>query len=319
MSDLLILFLVILLDYRIGDPKGWPHPIIAIGWLIKKVEILIRQLRLNNRFGGAVLWLVTVVLVVFTLSLTLWAASLLHPVAEQILIIYFLFASMAATSLKKEASKVASALLAGDIVEGRKYLSWLVGRDTATLTEEEVIKGAVETVAENTIDGVLAPLFYIIVGFIIGYPVQMVFIYKTVNTLDSMLGYIQMPYTHIGYVSAKMDDLFNYIPARIGSFIMLLAGGVLSMDQHNARYIWKRDCRKHKSPNAGYPESVVAGLLNIQLGGTHTYFGEVLDKPSIGDDIRTVKVTDIEVTCRIMYMSEFIMLMTGVALLYLLS
>lgn len=319
MSDLLILFFVVLLDYRIGDPHAWPHPIIAIGWLIKHLEGFIRKIGLDNRFGGAVLWLMTVVMVVLTLSACLWAASLLHPIAAQVLVIYFLFASMAATSLKKEASKVGKALLANNLNEGRKYLSWLVGRDTAELTEEEVIKGAVETVAENTIDGVLAPLFYIVVGFIIGYPVQVVFLYKTVNTLDSMVGYIQKPYTHIGYVSAKMDDLFNYIPARIGSFIMLLAGGVLSMDQHNGRYIWRRDCRNHKSPNAGYPEAVVAGLLNIQLGGTHTYFGQVLEKPTIGERIRAVKVTDIGDTCRIMYMSEFMMLMMGITLLYLLG
>jgi len=319
MNDLLLLLLIVLLDYRIGDPQGWPHPIIAIGWLIKRLEGLIRKVGFDHRLGGAVLWLVTVTVVVVSLTGCLWLAELVHPALAKTLMVYLLFASMAATSLKKEAAKVGEALLRGDLKEGRKLLSWLVGRDTATLTEEEVIKGAVETVAENTIDGVIAPLFYIIIGLLIGYPVQLVFLYKTVNTLDSMVGYIQMPYTHIGYVSAKMDDLFNYIPARIGSFIMLLAGGVLSMDLYNGRRMLKRDCRKHKSPNAGYPESVVAGLLNIQLGGRHTYFGQVLEKPTIGDPIRWPKVMDIGDTCRIMYMSEFILLMMGIICLYLIA
>jgi adenosylcobinamide-phosphate synthase len=165
----------------------------------------------------------------------------------------------------------------------------------------------------------LAPLFFIIIGLIIGYPVQLVFLYKTVNTLDSMVGYIQEPYKRVGFVSAKVDDLFNLIPARIGSFLMLLAGGILGLDLHNGRKIWRRDRLNHKSPNAGYPESAIAGLLDIQLGGTHTYFGEVLEKPTIGDPIRAAKLQDISNTCRVMYMSEFIMLMMGIVLLLLLK
>ncbi len=127
------------------------------------------------------------------------------------------------------------------------------------------------------------------------------------------------PYKRIGYVSAKVDDLFNLLPARIGSFLMLLAGGILGLDLHNGRKIWHRDRLNHKSPNAGYPESAIAGLLDIQLGGIHTYFGEVLEKPTIGDPIRAVKVQDINDTCRVMYMSEFILLMMGIVLLLLLK
>lgn len=319
MSDILVLLAAVLIDYRIGDPHGWPHPIIAIGHTIKVYEKMVRRLKLDNPFGGMILWLLTVVTVVGSLTLILEGAKVIHPYLYTGITLYFLFAAMAATSLKTEVSKVTAALAKGDLKEGRKYLSWLVGRDTESLIEEEVIKGAVETAAENTIDGILAPLFYIIVGMIIGYPVQVVFLYKTVNTLDSMVGYIQEPYKRIGYVSAKMDDLFNLIPARLGSFLMLLAGGILGLDLHNGRKIWHRDRLNHKSPNAGYPESAIAGLLDIQLGGTHTYFGEVLEKPTIGDSIRRVKVQDINDTCRVMYMSEFILLMMGIVLLLLLK
>lgn len=147
---------------------------------------------------------------------------------------------------------------------------------------------------------------------------QMVFLYKTVNTLDSMVGYIQEPYKRIGYFSAKIDDLFNLIPARIGSFIMVLAGGVLGYDTSKGLKVLRRDCRNHKSPpNAGFPESAIAGLLGIQLGGTHTYFGQVLEKPTIGDPIKEVSYIDVDKTVKVMYMAEFIFLMMMVTMLYL--
>ena len=317
MIELLIVLFAVLIDYKIGDPQCWPHPIIAIGHWIELLEKGLRKIHMANKFGGLILWLLSVAMVITVLTAVLETSKMLHPWLYNALVLYFLFASLAATSLKTEVMKVHKALVENDLKEGRKYLSWLVGRDTETLTEDEVIKGAIETTAENTIDGVLAPLFYILVGMAIGYPVQTVFLYKTVNTLDSMVGYVQAPFKEIGFVSAKLDDLFNLIPARIGSFLMLLAGGILGFDLHGGRKIWRRDCRNHKSPNAGYPESAVAGLLNIQLGGTHTYFGQVLEKPTIGDPIRPVKKDDISNSCKIMYMSEFIFMMMGIALLYI--
>lgn len=319
MIDILLLLAAVLIDYRIGDPLGWPHPIIFIGKMIKSYETLIRALKMDHRFGGALLWLLCIVTVIGLLTLILESAKEVNIYLYRAITLYFLFASMAATSLKTEVTKVATALSQGNLQEGRKYLSWLVGRDTAELSEDEVIKGAIETGAENTIDGVLAPLFYIIVGWIIGYPVQLVFLYKTVNTLDSMVGYIQEPYTRVGYISAKIDDVFNLIPARLGSALMLLGGGILGMDLYNGKKVWLRDRLNHKSPNAGYPESAMAGLLDIQLGGTHTYFGEVLEKPTIGDAIRDARVQDIYDTCRVMYMSEFILLMMGIVVLLLLK
>lgn len=274
---------------------------------------------MDHRFGGFILWMLTTVTVVTGLTVLLESAKMIHSYLYMALSLYFLFTAMAATSLKTEVTKVAKALSQGNLEDGRQALSWLVGRDTQGLTEEEVVKGAIETGAENTIDGVIAPLFYMMVGVLIGYPVQLVFLYKTVNTLDSMVGYIQEPYRRVGYASAKIDDLFNLIPARIGSFLMLLAGGILGMDLDNGKKVWRRDCKNHKSPNAGYPEAAIAGLLGIQLGGTHTYFGQVLEKPTIGDPLRHPLVEDIYDTCRVMYMAEFILLMMGIVLLLLLK
>lgn len=315
MNDLILLVAVVLIDYWIGDPHRWPHPIIAVGKLIKRMETLIRYIRLDSRVGGVLLWFVTVTLVLGVLSGILTLAGMMHPFLRTVVIGYFLFASLAATSLKTEVMKVHDALASGDIDKGRKMLSWLVGRDTETLTEEEVIKGAVETTAENTVDGILAPLFYMVMGFLLGYPVQLVFLYKAVNTMDSMVGYIQEPYTRIGWFPAKMDDLFNLIPARLGSLLMVLAGGVLGLKMSGGWKILSRDHGNHKSPNAGWPEGAVAGLLDVQLGGTHTYFGQILEKPTIGDDIRPIRVQDISHACKIMYLSEVMLVVLSMIVL----
>jgi len=303
----LMLLIVVLLDYKIGDPHNWPHPIILVGKWINVQERFLRKIGMDNRVGGVILWLGTMVATVGVLTALLYLGGLIHPYIETGLTIYFLFAALAATSLKTEVMKVSQSLEDGDLKEGRQGLSWLVGRDTETLTVDQVIKGAVETVAENTIDGVLAPLFFIIIGMFLGCPVQVVFLYKAVNTLDSMVGYIQEPYKRIGWFSAKVDDLFNLIPARLVSLLMLLAGGVLSLDLYNCKKVWPRDRNNHKSPNAGWPESVVAGLLDIQLGGSHRYFGQVLEKPTIGDPISLNEVKDILETIRIMDMCVFIL------------
>lgn len=319
MKLLILLIAAVLLDYKIGDPAGWPHPIIYIGKLISVMKRVILKMKLDNRFGGLLLWLLSNGIVLAVLTVILEGAGYIHEYLKDGLVLYFMFASLAATCLGTEVKKVGTALTEKGIEEGRKRLSYLVGRDTSELSEEEVIKAAIETTAENTIDGILAPLFYLGIGIAIGYPVQAVFLYKTVNTLDSMVGYIQEPYTRIGYVSAKLDDLFNLIPARIGSFIMLLAGGVIGENISKGMKVWKRDRYNHKSPNAGFPEAAVAGLLNIQLGGSHTYFGQVLDKPTIGDKDRDVTIRDIDLTVRIMYMAEFIMLMMMVVLIWLVA
>jgi len=304
-----MLLTVCLIDYFVGDPPNWPHPIRYIGLLIKKYEKLIRSLKwMNLKVGGFFLTGLTVGTTVLAVHYLLIVAEIIHPIIKTILSIYLLYTSMAAKCLDVETMKVYNALSNKDISESRKMLSYLVGRDTSQLNESEIIRGSVETVAENTIDGVLAPLFYVGIGFILGIPVQMAFMYKAINTLDSMVGYIQQPYTEIGFASAKLDDIANYIPARIGSLMMLLSGAILGHDWKNGMKILTRDNKNHKSPNCGYPEAVAAGLLQIQLGGTNTYFGQILYKPTIGDSIKELKSRHIVDVIKIMYGAEAIML-----------
>jgi adenosylcobinamide-phosphate synthase len=314
-----VLLTVTFLDYVIGDPPNWPHPIIYIGKLISWLEKQLRKYGLATKFGGFILFIATVLMTLGTMTFILGISGKAGRVIEGIVVLFFLTSALAATCLKKEVMKVADALENGTIEESRIALSYLVGRDTKSLSHEAIIKGTIETTAENTIDGVIAPLFYMVIGLILDCPVQMVFLYKTINTLDSMVGYIQEPYTQIGYVSAKMDDLVNLIPARLGSLLMLLSGVFLRLDVVQGLRIWKRDCRNHKSPNAGHPESVVAGLLGIRLGGTHTYFSQVLEKPTIGDPIRNPELQDIEMTTHIMYVAELMMIIVSGTLLLLIS
>ena len=183
-------------------------------------------------------------------------------------------------------------------------LSYLVGRDTEELDEESVIKAAIETSAENTIDGFVAPLFYILIGNIFGLGLVLGYIYKSVNTLDSMVGYKNDRYMDFGYFSAKFDDVLNFIPARIGSMLMIVAGLILGYDWKNGMKIFKRDRKNHSSPNSAHSESVVAGLLNIQLGGANRYFGKIVKKPVIGDRNEKVKGQDIHRTNRILVATD---------------
>lgn len=319
MSNILILLAACLLDYFIGDPPSWPHPIRYIGMIIKKYENLIRSCKwINLKVGGFFLTGLTVGTVVFIVHLMLMLAELMHPVVNLILSIYLIYTSLAAKCLDVETMKVHNALANKDIYEGRKMLSYLVGRDTSQLNKGEIIRGAVETVAENTIDGVLAPLFYIAIGFFLGLPVEMAFLYKAINTLDSMVGYIQEPYTEIGFASAKLDDIVNYIPARIGSLLMLVSGAVQGYNFKNGFNILLRDRKNHKSPNCGYPESAAAGLLQVQLGGTNKYFGQILYKPTIGDKIFELEPSHISDVIKVMYGSEAVTVGLIALLIYIL-
>ena len=305
---LIFLIIPVILDILIGDPENFPHPIIYIGKVISKYEKWVRKSKVDLKLGGFLLLFLTIITVIGVITLILFLLSKVSVILATVASVYLLYTSLASKCLDVEAKKVYYSLLNYDIETSRLKLSYLVGRDTTQLTREEVIKGAVETVSENTIDGILAPLIFIAVGIYFGYPVQFVFFYKITNTLDSMVGYQNEKYKKLGFASAKLDDLVNYIPARIGSVCMLLAGLFLKMDFKNGIKILKRDKRNHKSPNCAYPEAAVAGLLNIRLGGTHTYFGEEVYKPTIGDANREVNPTDIIDTTRIIYVSEMILL-----------
>lgn len=308
-SNSILLLIIITLDFILGDPPNWPHPIRWIGLSISKYEKAIRKSRINLKIGGIILTLLSLATVLTISTLILEIAQFIHPWFKTIIIIYLLYTSIASKCLDIEAMKVYNAIFKRELELSREKLSYLVGRDTRQLNFEEITRAVIETVAENTIDGTLAPLFYISIGFFFGLPVQFALGYKAINTLDSMVGYIQEPYKDIGYVSAKLDDVVNYIPARIGSFLMVLAGGLLGYDIRNGFKILKRDRKNHKSPNCAYPESAVAGLLKIQLGGTNTYFGQTVYKPTIG--VRSTSLTPKHIisTIKIMYSSEILLVL----------
>ena len=237
------------------------------------------------------------------ISAILYLAGWIHPWLRFALETFFIYQILATKSLKKESMKVYYKLKEGDLMGARKEISYLVGRDTQELDESEIAKADVETIAENTADGIIAPMCFIALG---GAPLG--FAYKAVNTLDSMVAYRNDELIHIGHASAKLDDICNFIPARLAAFMMIVAAAILRMDVKGAIKIFKRDRFAHLSPNSAQTEAVAAGALNIQLGGTHNYFGKPVEKPTIGDDIRPVEYEDIKRTNQLLYVSAFLTL-----------
>ena len=297
------------IDIFVGDPYNFPHPIRAIGTLIAKLEKFVRERFKNLRKGGVFL------------ALTVLIASTLVPLAV-LLVCYKIniylgltvesvmcWQLVAARCLQKESMKVCRAVEEKDIEKARKAVSMIVGRDTDVLDETGIVKAAVETVAENTSDGVTAPIMYIAFG---GAPLG--FFYKAANTMDSMIGYTNEKYIDIGRFAAKLDDVLNFIPSRLTALGMILSAYLLGADGKNAAKIWKRDRRKHASPNSAQTESVCAGALDIRLAGDAYYFGELHKKEFIGDDIRTPESEDIRRANRLMYCTSVIVLVISAAL-----
>lgn len=295
------LLLAVLFDWLLGDPPSWPHPVKWMGTLIAKEEALVRRIVRSRRalfFGGAMIVLCNLL---FAFGLPFAALHVLKPfpLAYHALNIYLLYACLAARCLRDEAMKVAQAFAQG-IEAARQRLSFIVGRDTAQLDEPDIVRATVETVAENTSDGVIAPLLYAMIG---SAPLAMT--YKMVNTMDSMLGYLNDKYRDIGYFPAKMDDVWNVVPARLTGLLMIL-GSLFRFDVNNGWRVMRRDRRNHKSPNCGYPESAVAGLLGVRLGGENIYFGERIWKPTIGDAMRPLERADIARAAEIMFRAEIL-------------
>ena len=305
MWSLYALILGFFLDLLIGDPHGIPHPVVYIGKLIDVTEKGMRKLFpktvRGENFAGAAVWLIVVTvsagIPLLVLHLAYGANCWLGLLLETILCAQIL----ATKSLKTESMKVYQALQTGDLSKARYAVSMIVGRDTQYLDEAGVTRAAVETVAENTSDGIIAPMLFLAIG---GAPLG--FFYKAVNTMDSMLGYVEMPYKNVGLVPAKMDDVFNYIPARISAFLMLAAGGLLGMDVKNGWKIFKRDRYNHSSPNSAQTESVCAGLLGLRLAGDAWYHGVLHKKKFIGDPIRQIVPEDIPLACRLLYVTAFL-------------
>ena len=297
----------VLLDLLFGDPVWLYHPVRLIGNWISWGE---RQLRkvcgTHLTAAGGVLWVMTAGLA-FVIPFGLLAlAGWIHRALRFLLETFWCFQILAAKCLASESRKVYDWLKARNLPGARKAVSMIVGRDTEELTEEGVTKAAVETVAENTSDGVTAPLIYLLIG---GAPLG--FLYKAVNTMDSMLGYKNDRYLYFGRIPARMDDVFNYIPARVTALLMTISAFLTGLDGKNAWKIYRRDRKKHASPNAAQTESVCAGALGVRLAGDAVYFGKLYKKEFIGDVLRSIEPEDIIRTGRLMYAAELLTLILG--------
>lgn len=294
------LFMGVLLDFIIGDPQGWYHPVMGIGWLIARLEKLLRSLFPKTPKGERIAGVFLAFLVIGVSTLLPAAALILfywiHPALGIMLEAVMCGSLLAAKSLKTESMKVGKALETEGLTAGRKAVSMIVGRDTESLSETGVVKAAVETVAENTSDGVIAPLLFMALFGGVGG-----FFYKSINTMDSMVGYKNEKYQYFGTAAAVLDDIVNFIPARVSACMMVLACPFCGLDGKGAWYIFKRDRYNHASPNSAQTEAVMAGALQVQLAGDAWYFGKKHEKPTIGDDIRPVVIADIKRSNHLMY------------------
>ena len=305
MEQLLAVLCGYLLDLVLGDPHWLVHPVQMMGWGISGGEKLLRRCFPKTPGGeiaaGAVLVLWMVACSVLIPFLILYAAGLVHPICRFALETLFCYQIPATRSLRVESMRVYGPLVQGDLPRARYWVSRIVGRDTQNLDAEHVAKAAVETVAENTSDGIVAPLFYLAIG---GAPLG--FFYKAVNTMDSMIGYKNDTYLYFGRVAAKLDDVVNFIPAILSAWLMIAASYCLGLDGKNARRIYRRDRKNHSSPNSARTESVCAGALGVQLAGDAYYFGKLVHKPTIGDPGRPVTAQDIPLACRLMALTSLL-------------
>jgi adenosylcobinamide-phosphate synthase len=298
------------LDLVFGDPLWLPHPIRFIGLIISKGENLLRKTSCKSDKSKFICGMILTIFVVaisfavpFFILYLLFKLNIYLGFAVETIMCYQV---MATKSLKKESMKVYYELKKGDLKSARKYLSWIVSRDTENLDFSKVAKAAVETVAENTSDGVIAPLIFMLIG---GAPLG--FLYKAINTLDSMIGYKNDKYIYFGKFAAKLDDVASFIPARISAYFMILASFLLGFNFKGAFKIYLRDRRKHKSPNSAHTESVCAGALNIELLGNSCYFGKLVIKPTIGDNTREIEAEDIIRANKLLYATSILGLLLG--------
>ena len=304
-----------LLDCLLGDPLSRAHPVVLMGKLISFLEKALRprfpKTPRGERTAGTVLAILVPLISASIGFLLLYICWCIHPWVYFVLSAFLCWQCFAARCLMTESKKVVFCLEKEGLEAGRRQVAMLVGRDTERLSEEQVIKAAVETVAENTSDGVVAPLCWMILFGAVGG-----LFYKAVNTMDSMVGYKNDRYLYFGRTAAKLDDGVNFVPARLSALAMVSAAYLLKLDGPNAFRIWRRDRRNHASPNSAQTESVCAGALGVQLGGNASYFGKLYKKPTIGDPRRAVERADIDRACKLMYgTSRLLLLAYGLILL----
>jgi adenosylcobinamide-phosphate synthase len=295
------------LDLLLGDPPTWPHLVRWYGKVITCAEKWFYPIK-NKHFGGFLLVIATLLLGVGAPLAILYAAWRLHPWCYTAIGVLLCWQCLAAKSLCAESGKVYNALQTGTLADAQKAVAMIVGRDTDVLDEAGVTRAAVETVAENTSDGEVAPLFFMLLLGPAGGC-----LYKAVNTMDSMVGYRNNRYARFGTCAARLDDAANYLPARLAALLMIVAAHLAGMDGKNAFRIWRRDRRNHASPNSAQTEAVMAGALNVRLAGDAQYFGVIHHKPYIGDDIRPIEAEDILRSHRLLRITAWLMLLITLA------
>ena len=296
------LLLGFVLDLLLGDPQGWPHLVRWFGAVIAGLEKWLYPMK-SKRLGGVLLVIGTILVGAGVPAAVLYGAWRLNRWVYLALATILVWQCLAAKSLRDESLTVYDALTTGTLADARRAVSMIVGRDTEVLDEAGVTRAAVETVAENTSDGEAAPLFYMM---LLG-PMGGCF-YKAVNTMDSMVGYRNERYKHFGTCAARLDDVMNYIPARLSALLMIAGSALCAMDAKSARRIWRRDRRNHASPNSAQTEAVMAGALNVRLAGDAQYFGVVHKKPYIGDNLRPIEVEDIRRSHGLLFVTSALML-----------
>ncbi|HPD00255.1 MAG TPA: adenosylcobinamide-phosphate synthase CbiB [Acetivibrio sp.] len=326
---LLDLYIAYVIEILIGFPRFLPHPVKFIRWLIKIVEKMVRaMIRVssekkvkalgddvvrntrkayrNERIAGTLLALLVIAVVVSIVFGILKACMFVHPLVFHIVNTIFIYVSFASRSVAFGAFTVFDALKERDLFKARKMVTEFIGIKTEDLDESGMIKGTVEKVAKSTSDKVVAPVFYATIGSLLGIGAPMVFAYMTISILDSMVGHKNSEYKNIGFIPAKLDDIVNFIPARLTG-LLVVVGAMLTGKNYKKGYsVMMRDRRKHKSPNFGYPEAAIAGVLGIRLGGPGLYFADIVDKPVIGDDDNPLDIKNITQTITIMYVTSII-------------
>ena len=300
------IWIAYVLDLIFGDPQNIIHPVQVIGKMISSGEKFL--LGENSSLSRKYKFFAGMILNITVISLTYGITYLIHRTSENSIIltvaeIYLMYTVFSINSLAREGNRVYNILKEGNIERARKDLSYLVSRDTGTMDEKMIIRSTMETISENTVDGIVAPMLYMFLG---GLPLSMT--YKAINTFDSMVGYKNEKYMDFGKFSAKLDDVANFIPARITGILIVIASMILGYDYKNSLKIFIRDRKNHSSPNSGHAEAGVAGALGVQFGGRVSYFGKEVDKPVIGDKIKDFELEDIKKNIKIMYAASFLSL-----------
>lgn len=293
-----------IIDLIIGDPEWYPHPVRLIGKTIEYLDTKLRNIAKSDKAektAGFFLCGITVLTTFLTAYLLLYLSNLISTYLKYIINVILIYTCLATKDLAKSANKVYEHLLDGNLIEARKKLSYIVSRDTEKLNAKEISRGVIETVAENISDGIIAPLFYAFIG---GAPLALA--YKAASTLDSMVGYKNEKYINIGFASAKLDDILNFIPARITGLLVVMASFFAGYDYKNGLKILKRDRLKHESPNSAHGEAAMAGVLNIKLGGLNYYFGKPEIKLQLGDGENEIEIEHIKDSIKLMYVTSFL-------------